>query len=53
MKSFSGTNVKDMHDNINPILQHKHEYIILYIGTNDTLNLLPNEILYKILELKD
>lgn len=49
MKSFSGANVEDMHDNINPILQHKHEYIILYVGTNDALNLSPNEILDKIL----
>ena len=41
-----------MHDNIKPILRHKPEYIILHIGTNDALNLPPNEILDKILELK-
>ena len=28
VKSFSGTNVTDMHDNIKPILRHKPEYII-------------------------
>ena len=28
------------------------EYIILHVGTNDTLNLPPNEMLDKILELK-
>ena len=41
-----------MHDNIKPILRHKPEYIILHVGTNDALNLPPNEILDKILELK-
>ena len=32
-----------MHNNIKPILQHKIEYIILHVGTNDALNLPPNE----------
>ena len=53
MKSFSGANVRDMQDNIKPILRHKPEYIILHVGTNDSLNLPPNEILDKILELKN
>ena len=52
VKTFSGANVRDMHDNIKPILRHKPEYIILHVGTNDALNLPPNEILDKILELK-
>ena len=52
VKSFSGANVRDMHDNIKPILRHKPEYIILYVDTNDALNLPPNEVLDKILELK-
>ena len=52
VKSFSGANGRDMHDNIKPILRHKPEYIILHVGTNDALNLPPNEILDKILELK-
>ena len=52
VKSFSGANVRDMHDNIKPILRHKHEYIILHVGTDDALKLPPNEILNKILELK-
>ena len=54
MQSFSGANVRDMHDNIKPILLHKPkpEYIILHIGTKDALNLPPNEILDKILELE-
>ena len=52
VKSFCGANVRDMHDNIKPILRHKPEHIILHVGTNDALNLPPNEILYKILELK-
>ena len=52
VKSFSGANVRDMDDNIKPILRHKPEYIILHVGTNDALNLPPNEILDKILELK-
>ena len=52
VKSFSGANVRDMHDNIKPNLRHKPEYIILHVGTNDALNLPPNEILDKILELK-
>ena len=52
MKSFSDANARDMHDNIKPILRHKPEYIILHVGTNDTLKLSPNEILDKILQLK-
>ena len=52
VKTFPGANVTDMHDNIKPILRHKPEYIILHTGTNDTLNLPPNEILDKILVLK-
>ena len=52
VKTFSGANVRDMHDNIKPVLWHKPEYIILHIGTNDVLNLPPNEILDKISELK-
>ena len=52
VKSFSGGYVRDIHDNIKPILQHKPEYIILHVGTNDALKLPPNEILDKILELK-
>ena len=52
VKSFSGANVRDMHDNIKPNLRHKPEYIILHVGTNDALNLPPNEILDKILELE-
>ena len=53
MKSFFGANVRDMHDNTKPILRHKPEYIILHVGTNDALNPPSNEILDKILELKD
>ena len=52
VKTFFGVNVRDMHDNIKPILWHKPEYIILNIGTNVALNLPPNEIVDKILELK-
>ena len=52
VKSFSGANIRGMHDNIKPILRHKPEYMILHIGTNDALNLPPNEILDKILEFK-
>ena len=37
-----------MHDNN----QFYDTYIILHVGTNDDLNLPPNEILGKILELK-
>ena len=41
-----------MDDNIKPTLRHKPQYIILHVGTNGALNLQPNEILDKILELK-
>ena len=52
VKSFSGANVRDMHNNIKLILRHKLEYIILDVGTNSALNVPPNEIQDKILELK-
>ena len=31
---FSGANVRDMHNNIKPILRHKSEYMILHVSTN-------------------
>ena len=40
---FSSTNVRDMHDNIKPILRQKPEYIILHVSNNDVLNRPPNE----------
>ena len=52
VKSFSGANVRNMHDNIKPILRRKPEYIILHVGTYHALKLPSNEILDKILELK-
>ena len=52
LKSFSSADVRDMHNNIKPILRHKPEYIVLRVGTNDALKLPPNEILDKILEFK-
>ena len=52
VKTFSGANVRDINDNIKPILRHKPEYIILHVGTNDALKLPPNEILDEILKLK-
>ena len=52
VKSFSGANLKDIHNNIKPTLRHKSEYVILHAGTNDALNLPPNDSLDKILELK-
>ena len=45
VKTFSGANVKDMHDNIKLILRQKPEYIILQVGTSNALNLSPSEIL--------
>ena len=49
VKSFPGADVRDMHDNITNF-RRKPEYIILHVGTNDPLNLPPNEILDKILD---
>ena len=43
VKIFSSTNVRDMHDNIKPILRQKPEYIILHVSNNDVLNRPPNE----------
>ena len=41
-----------MHGIKKPILRQKLEYIILHVGTNNALNLPPNEILDKILEFE-
>ena len=43
VKSFSSANVRDMRNNIKPILWHKPEYIILHVGTNNALSLPPNK----------
>ena len=51
VKSFSGAKVRDMHDNIKPILRHKPESIILHVGTNNALNLLSS-IFFLSMELK-
>ena len=51
-KKVFRASVRDMHDNTKPILRHKPDYIILHVGTNDALNLPPDGILDKILELK-
>ena len=51
VKSCSGANSRDTHNNIIPILQHKPEHIILHIHTTNAQNFPPNEILDKILEL--
>ena len=42
-----------MHDNVIAIFRHKPEYIILQVGTNNALNLPPNEIQDKKLKLKN
>ena len=52
LKRFSGAIVRDMRGNIRPISRHKPEYIVLHCGTNGALNLPPNKIPDKILELK-
>ena len=44
VKSFSGANVRDMHDNIKSILRHKLEYINLHWYVNDALNISSHEI---------
>ena len=49
VKSFSGANVRDMHDNIKSILRHKLEYIFaleynLHWYVNDALNISSHEI---------
>ena len=53
MKVFSGANIRDIYDNIKPILRHNSEYLILHVDTNDALKLPSNEILDKVLELND
>ena len=35
VKSFSGANLEDMDDFINPILRKKPDQLVLHIGTND------------------
>ena len=52
VKSFSSTNIREMQNNIKPALRHKPECIILHFGTNDAINLPPNEILDNTLEFK-
>ena len=53
VKSLSEASVRDMHDNVIAIFRHKPEYIILQVGTNNALNLPPNEIQDKKLNLKN
>ena len=53
VKCFPGATVDDMYDNMKPILRRNPEYLIIHVGTNDAVNLLPNEILDRVLALKN
>ena len=49
---FRGTTIEDMEDNVKPILEREPGCIILYVGTNNTMNLTARYILDKLLRLK-
>ena len=49
---FRGGSIKDMEDNIKPILKREPDYIILQIGTNNATNLMACDIPDKLLQLK-
>ena len=49
---FRGTTIEDMEDNVKPILEREPGCIILYVGTNNTMNLTVRYILDKLLRLK-
>ena len=44
--------IEDMEDNIKPILKGEPYYIILYVGTNNAVNLTARDILDKLLKSK-
>ena len=46
---FRGGSIKDMEDNIKPILKREPDYIILHVGTNNATNLRACDILYKLI----
>ena len=45
VKSYFSGYGRDVHDDIKPILRHKFDCIILYVGINHNLNLPPSDIL--------
>ena len=53
VRMFPGASIEDMHYNLIPLLRKKPTTIILHAGTNNCINNNSNEIIEKLLNLKD
>ena len=53
VRAFPGARVNDMFSYLIPLLKKNPKYVILHVGTNDTVNNSTEEILNKILQLKN
>ena len=52
VKNFAGATIDDMYDYIKPLLKKCPDNIILYVGTNNTVNESSKLVLGKLLDLK-
>ena len=53
VRPFPGADIRDMYDFLEPLLKKRPTYIFLHIGSNDSINRSPDDILYRLDALKD
>ena len=53
VRAFPGARVQDMFSYLIPLLKKNPKHVILHVGTNDAVNNSSEEILNKILQLKN
>ena len=52
VRAFPGADIRDMYDFLEPLLKKRPTYIVLHIGSNDSTNRSPDDILYRLDALK-
>ena len=52
VRAFPGADVRDMYDFLEPLIKKRPKYVILHIGSNDSVNRSPDDITNRIEALK-
>ena len=53
VRNFPGSSVRDMYDYVKPLLRKRTSYVILHIGTNNTVNSDSSAIISQIISLTE
>ena len=53
VRPFSGSTVNDMFNYISPLLRKQPDYILLHLGSNDSINSTSDIIYNRLMKLKD